>query len=117
MSTWKEYKFREEDLEIFQKVFTSEQLALDFYNTFRKLCLHAAAYKASNVPIESTLAASLAEKWKAMIQKVTNGDEQILAAFLAVDKNREQWDYGERQLIFEAEGYLEAIVKHHQNII
>lgn len=113
MLTWKEYEFPEEDLRLFQKVFTSEEMALEFYNTFRKLSLQAAAYKASKVPIDSTSARSLANEWLEMVQRVTNGDEQILSAFLSVDKNREQWNTGERHLIREAEDYLEDVLKYH----
>lgn len=113
MLTWKEYEFPEEDSRLFQKVFTSERMALDFYNSFRKLSLQAAAYKASNVPIESTLAGSLAKEWHTMVHRVTNGDERILSAFLSVDKNRERWNTGERHLLMEAEDYLEDVLKYH----
>lgn len=115
ISTWKEYKFHEDEWEIFNKVFPSENMALDFYNSFRKICLQAAAYKASHVPIESDLGASLAKKWEMTILKVTNDDERILSAFLSVDNNREHWDMGEQHLIVEAEDYLEDILKYHQN--
>ncbi|GAB6928545.1 hypothetical protein JCM10914A_25280 [Paenibacillus sp. JCM 10914] len=115
MSAWKEYEFPEEDSRLFQKVFTSEQMVLDFYNTFRKISLQAAAYKASKVPIESTLAETLAKGWKGMVQTVTDGDEQVLAAFLSVDNNREQWNAGERHLVMAAEDYLADVLKHHDD--
>lgn len=113
MSAWKEYEFSEEDLRLFQKVFNSEQAALDFYNTFRKISLQAAAYKASNVPIESRLARDLAQEWQRMVQHVTHSDERIHAAFLAVDRNRDRWNAGERQLVMEAEQYLQDVLKHY----
>ena len=75
MSAWKEYEFSEEDSRLFRKVFNSEQAALDF--TIRSEKYRASAYKASNVPIESRLARTLAEEWQRMVQRVTHGDERI----------------------------------------
>ncbi len=111
MLTWKEYKFSEKEAKIFQQVFTSETMALDFYNTFRKLSLRAAAYKASKVPIESSLARSLANDWHDMVRNVTEGNEEILTAFQSVDKNREQWNLGERHLIEKAEALFRGCCK------
>ncbi|MOA66677.1 hypothetical protein D3C78_1935200 [compost metagenome] len=48
-----------------------------------------------------------------MVQRVTHGDERIHAAFLAVDNNRDQWNAGERQLVMEAEQYLQDVIEHY----
>lgn len=76
--------------------------------------MQAAAYKASKVPIESTLAESLANEWQEMVRKATNDDEQVLKAFQSVDQNREQWNAGERLLIKKAEDYLEAVLEYYR---
>ncbi|MGV2805394.1 MerR family transcriptional regulator, partial [Clostridium perfringens] len=59
------------------------------------------------------LTRTLAQEWHRMVQRVTHGDEQIHAAFLAVDRNRDQWNAGERQLVMEAEQYLQDVLKRY----
>ncbi|MCP3741961.1 hypothetical protein [Rossellomorea sp. BNER] len=46
-----------------------------------------------------------------MVEKVTQGNPEITNSFLQVDKQREKWNKGEKELIEEAETYLEQIVK------
>src|SRR5690606_32484974 len=83
---------------------------LDFYNEFRRIVLYAAAYHASNVPVESKLAQDLGHEWNAMVNSVTSEDPRVLDAFLRVDNNRNQWNQGERNLINEGEPYLSKII-------
>ncbi|MFX3641538.1 MAG: MerR family transcriptional regulator [Candidatus Pristimantibacillus sp.] len=113
MSTWENYRFSKEQLSAFNHVFDSNQMVLNFYNTFRKLCLKAASYKGANVPAASDLASELAGEWLAMVEQVTEGNSGISDAFLQIDQQREKWNKGERELIEEAETYLEEIIEVH----
>jgi len=83
---------------------------LDFYNEFRRIVLYAAAYHASQVPVESELAKELGQEWNAMVSRVTSKDPRVLGAFMRVDNNRNKWSEGERNLIDEGEPYLAKIV-------
>lgn len=115
MEHWQDYRFSEEDYAQFQRAFSSKEMVLDFYDRFRRLTLQAAAYHASKVPIESDLAKNLAMEWGKMVEEVTFNDGKILAAFQSVDQDRSHWSMGETQLINEAETYLEAVLRYHEN--
>jgi len=108
---WSNYDFPEEDFNIFQDVFKTKDEMLDFYNEFRRIVLYAAAYHASQVPVESELAKELGQEWYAMVSRVTSKDPRVLGAFMRVDNNRNKWSEGERNLINEGEPYLAKIVK------
>lgn len=107
---WSNYDFPEEDFKIFQDLFRTKEEMLDFYNEFRRIVLYAAAYHASQVPVESELAKELGQEWNAMVSRVTSKDPRVMGAFLRVDNNRNKWSEGERNLIDEGEPYLAKIV-------
>lgn len=113
MSIWSNYPFSETQLTIFEDVFDSQQLVLNFYNTFRKISIKAVSYKGAGVPVNSSLAIELAEEWINMVEKVTKGEPEIINSFLQVDKHRERWNKGEKALLEEAEPYLEDILKSY----
>ncbi|RJE84718.1 MerR family transcriptional regulator [Paenibacillus sp. 1011MAR3C5] len=107
---WSDYDFPEEDFNIFQDVFRTKEEMLDFYNEFRRIVLYAAAYHASQVPVESELAKELGQEWNAMVSRVASKDPRVMGAFMRVDNNRNKWSEGERNLIDEGEPYLAKIV-------
>ncbi|MFS0749875.1 MerR family transcriptional regulator [Oceanobacillus sp. 1P07AA] len=113
ISIWSNYPFSEDQLTIFNDVFDSQQLVFSFYNTFRKLSIKAVSYKGAGVPVDSSLAFELAEEWIDMVEKVTKGKSEVTNAFLQVDKHRERWNKGEKDLLDEAEPYLEDILKSY----
>ncbi|GIN21983.1 MAG TPA: MerR family transcriptional regulator [Bacillus bacterium] len=113
ISIWSNYPFSETQLTIFEDVFDSQQLVLNFYNTFRKISIKAVSYKGAGVPVNSSLAIELAEEWINMVEKVTKGEPEIINSFLQVDKHRERWNKGEKALLEEAEPYLEDILKSY----
>jgi Predicted transcriptional regulators len=110
---WSNYNFPEEDIKIFQDLFRTKNEMLDFYNEFRRIVLYAAAYHASQVPVESELAKELGREWNAMVSRVTSKDPRVMDAFLRVDNNRNKWNEGERNLIDEGEPYLAQIVDRY----
>lgn len=110
---WSNYDFPEEDIKIFQDLFRTKNEMLDFYNEFRRIVLYAAAYHASQVPVESELAKELGREWNAMVSRVTSKDPRVMDAFLRVDNNRNKWNEGERNLIDEGEPYLAQIVDRY----
>ncbi|MBD7937575.1 MULTISPECIES: MerR family transcriptional regulator [Cytobacillus] len=113
MSIWSTYPFSETQLTIFESIFDSQQQVFQFYHTFRKLAIKAASYKGAGVPVNSKLAIELAKEWLKMIEKVTKGKPEILNSFLQVDANRERWNKGEKDLLEEAEPYLEELLKSY----
>lgn len=112
---WSNYDFPEKDYNIFQDLFRTKDELLDFYNEFRRIVLYAAAYPASQVPVESELAKELGQEWNAMVSRVTSKDPRVMDAFLRVDNNRNKWSEGERNLIDEGEPYLAMIVNMYLN--
>lgn len=108
---WRNYDFPEEDFNIFLDLFRTKNEMLDFYNEFRRIVLYAAAYHASQVPVDSKLAMELGQEWNAMVSRVTSKDPRVMEAFLRVDNNRNKWSEGERNLIDEGEPYLVKIVE------
>lgn len=113
ISIWGDYPFSETQLTIFEDVFDSQQHVFNFYNAFRKISIKAVSYKGAGVPVNSNLAIELAEEWINMVEKVTKGNSEITNSFLQVDKHRERWNKGEKDLIEEAEPYLEEILKSY----
>jgi hypothetical protein len=98
MSVWEQYPFSQDQLTLFQQVFDSTEVALNFYGTFRKLSIKAAAFNKVDVPIQSDLALGLAKDWLDMIEPVMKGDPTLLEVFLQIDNQRGQWNKGEKNL-------------------
>lgn len=115
ISMWADYEFSDTQIEIFSKHFHSLEDVIDFYNTWKRLSIKAAAFYEANIDPKEPIAQKLAAEWNEMIQKVTGGDIKHKQAFLAVDNNRTTWNPAEKELIEKAEPFLEDTLQffHH----
>lgn len=113
LSAWSDFKFSKEQKEIFNEHLPTTDAVLEFYNTWKRLSIKAAAYNDIGVPLNTEIARKLVIEWKAMVQKATGGNGEHKKAYIEVDKNRETWSDGERELIEKAEPYLEMLLKFH----
>ncbi|GAA0360865.1 MerR family transcriptional regulator [Bacillus horti] len=110
---WGDYQFPAEDAELMEAIFKTNKEMLLFYNEFRRVILFAAAFSASKVPLESDLVKKLCDDWKTMISGIITDDPNVIAAFLRVDQDRDQWSEGERRLMEEGEPYLNEALHYY----
>lgn len=111
ISSWADFEFSEEQTTVFEEHFQSLDDVLEFYNTWKRLSIKAAAFYEAEVMPKEVIAQKLAKEWVEMTQKVTGGNTEHEQAFLAVDNERSAWNSSERELIEKAEPFLEEIVK------
>lgn len=111
VSTWSNYRFTEEQRDIFKEHFQSLDDVMDFYNTWKRLSIKAAAFYEVGIKPSEEIAQKLATEWENMVQRATGGKEEDENAYLAVDNQRQMWNPAERELIEKAEPFLEEAVK------
>ena len=107
LSMWENYKFSDEQTEVFREYFQTLNDVMDFYNTWKRLSIKSAAFSEAGIKPGETIAQTLAMEWAEMVQKVTGGNPNHEQAYLAVDNQREVWNPAERELIEKAEPFLE----------
>ena len=107
LSMWENYKFSDEQTEVFREHFQTLNDVMDFYNTWKRLSIKSAAFSEAGIKPGETIAQTLAMDWADMVQKVTGGNPNHEQAYLAVDNQREVWNPAERELIEKAEPFLE----------
>ena len=107
LSMWENYKFSDEQTEVFREHFQTLNDVMDFYNTWKRLSIKSAAFSEAGIKPGETIAQTLAMEWAEMVQKVTGGNPNHEQAYLAVDNQREVWNPAERELIEKAEPFLE----------
>lgn len=116
ISMWADYEFSDIQMEIFSEHFPSFDDVVEFYNTWKRLSIKAAAFYDAKIDPKELIAQRLAMEWEQMIKKVTGGNAEHEQAFLSVDENRMAWNPAEKELIEKAEPFLEkAIQFYHQN--
>lgn len=113
ISTWRDFEFSNEQKQIFNEHLPTLDKVLEFFNTWKKLSIKAAAYNEIDVSPDTEAAKRLFIEWNAMVQKATGGVDEHKTAYLEVDKDREVWSEAERKLIEKAEPYLEMLIKYH----
>lgn len=107
---WKDYEFTSEQKIIIEECLPTMDDVLEFYTTWKRLSIKAAAFFTAEVPPDSRIARKLAFDWNAMTAKVSGGKDENLNAYLQVDENRDMWSPAERELIEQAEPYLERVL-------
>lgn len=112
LSVWSQYDFSEEQVEIISEHLPTLDDVIDFYNTWKRLSIKAAAFYAVGVKPEDSIAQGLAKEWVEMTRKATGGNVEYEWAYLSVDEQREAWNPAERELMEKAEPFLEAAVTH-----
>lgn len=111
LTIWSQYEFSKEQTIVFEELFPSTEAVLEFYQNWKKLSIKAAAYHAAGISPKDHLAQLLAADWVDMAQTVTGGKKEHLDAFLQVDENRSAWNEAERELIEEAEPFLDECIQ------
>lgn len=110
ISSWADYEFSEEQTEVFQEHFQAFDDVLDFYNTWKRLSIKAAAFYEAGIKPAETIAQKLAAEWNEMTRKATGGKDEHMQAYLSVDSQRDMWNPAERELIERAEPFLEEVL-------
>lgn len=107
---WKNYEFTNEQKIIIEECLPTMDDVMEFYTMWKRLSIKAAAFFAAEVPPDNRIARKLASDWLAMTTKVSGGKDENLSAYLQVDENRGMWSPAERELIEQAEPYLERVL-------
>lgn len=115
LASWQSYEFTDEQKKVFYEYLPTLDDVLEFYETWKRLSIKAAAFQEAGVSTSSPIAKKLASDWIAMVQKVTGGNEKHTAAYLQVDNNRSTWSCAEKKLMEKAEPYLENAIKIYQS--
>lgn len=116
ISYWENYEFSESQAVTFQEIFQSFDDIMEFYNTWKRLSIKAAAFYQAEIQPTEEIAQKLAKNWVEMTQKVTGGNEEYEQAFLDVDRDRSQWNPAERTLIEMAEPFLQEAISIYQQM-
>ncbi|MDC4185769.1 MerR family transcriptional regulator [Loigolactobacillus coryniformis] len=102
LSSWKNFEFTAEQLKVFNQFLPTVDDVIEFYNTWKRLSIKAAAYQEVQIPFDSTLAQKLKEEWLKMVATVTGGQAENETAYLEVDHQRDLWNPAEQELIKKA---------------
>lgn len=113
ISMWADYEFSDTQMEVFSEHFQSFEDVVEFYNTWKRLSIKAAAFYEAKIGPKELIAQKLATEWDQMIKKVTGGNTEHEQAFLAVDDNRLIWNPAEKELIEKAEPFLEEAIQFY----
>lgn len=111
LSLWADYAFTSEQTEVFNEHFQSLEEVLDFYNTWKRLSIKAAAFHEAGLEPGESIAQELSKEWLEMVAKATGGNDAHEEAYLAVDNQRDDWNPAERELIEKAEPFLEEAIR------
>lgn len=111
VSMWRNYNFSDEQKQIFSEHLPTLDDVMDFYNTWKRLSIKAAAFHAAGIEPAEAAAQHLAKEWIEMTGKATGGNEEHIQAYLSVDEQREIWNPAEKELIEKAEPFLDDAIK------
>lgn len=111
ISAWADYDFTEEQIGVFKEHFNALDDVMDFYNTWKRLSIKAAAFHEAGVLPSEKVAQKLAMEWTEMVQGATGGKYEHEQAYLAVDNQRDMWNTAERELIEKAEPFLDEALQ------
>lgn len=104
--SWDFSEFDNKQTEAISKHFSGVDELIGLYHTWKNLSLKAAIFHESEIDSSELIAQNLAKQWIDMAASATGWDEQLLNAYLNVDKNREIWPEGARKLMECADGYI-----------
>lgn len=111
VAEWGEYEFSDEQTQVFKEHLPSLDDVMDFYNTWKRLSIKAAAFHAAGVQPDESISETLARDWLDMADKATGGKEDHMDAYLKVDEQRDTWNPAERELIEKAEPFLNEAIR------
>lgn len=111
ISYWADYDFTDNQKKIFDEQFQTFDNVMDFYNTWKRLSIKAAAFLEAGVEPDEDIAQNLAYEWDRMVQNVTTENLEHDQAFFDVYENRNSWDNAEKELFEKAEIFLEKIIE------
>lgn len=114
LSSWSQFDFSDEQKEVFDAYLPTLDHVMEFYNTWRRLTIKAAAYCEAEIQVHEPIARKLAAEWTAMVEQVTGGEEVHQSAYLEVDQQRDMWNPQEKILIEKGEPYLEKLIDSYQ---
>ncbi|MDF2948533.1 MAG: transcriptional regulator, MerR family [Sedimentibacter sp.] len=80
---------------------------IDIYLSIRSLLAEAAMLSKIGHDPSDTSAQVFAKRWWEFIMSITGGDESVISAFDAVNKNRDEWPEVDRELYRIAEPFIE----------
>lgn len=114
LTVWSRYSFTEEQSAVLGECFPTIDAALEFYHSWKRLSIKAAAYHAAGLKPADPLAQRLAANWLSIVRQIVDNKTERMEAFLQVDQNRDAWNEAERQLIEDAEPFLSECVRLYQ---
>ena len=69
ISMWADYEFSDTQMEVFSEHFQSFENVVEFYNTWKRLSIKAAAFYEAKIDPKELIAQKLATEWDQMIKK------------------------------------------------
>jgi len=107
LKDWESYEFD-------SRLFDSPEMksitatgAMDIYLSIRSLLVEAAMLSNVGRNPKDPIAQALAKRWWELIMNMTRGEQSIVNAFDAVNKNRDEWPETDRKLYQIAEPFME----------
>lgn len=114
LAVWGDFQFTEEQEQVFSEHLPTIEDVLEFYNTWKRLSIKAAAFLEAGIGVEEVIAQNLAAEWEWMTLRATGGKREHRQAYLQVDRQRGLWNEAERKLIERAEPYLDKIIEFYK---
>lgn len=112
LTDWRGYPFNEDQNGVFGKQFSNKQDAFDLYHTWRKLALRAVTLAEAGAKPEDPAAQRLAEDWLKMVAEATGGEAEHIDAFAQVQRDRERWPEGDRELMEASQAFIDLAVQY-----
>jgi len=114
LTQWADYKYSDEQLQVFNEDLPTLDKVMDFYHKWKNLSIKAAAFHAAGMKPKDTPAQKLAQEWIIMLEDLTGGDETHLDAYLDVESNKDVWREDEKILIDKSEVFLTESLRIYQ---
>lgn len=113
LTQWNQNPMDDEQAKMVVEYFPSTELALDFYQNWKRLSIKAATYQEAGVSPRSHLAQKLAKDWLEILRHF-DGKKESVNAFLFLDSKKETRLGEEKKLIEDAEPFLNECIRIYQ---
>lgn len=113
--TFFEYKNIEYDPKIattFENHYNNEDF-LEVYWEWKSLILEAVSHKLNSVHPKSEQGLMFSKKWLNMVERITKGNEDLLAAHKSSYENRSEWPEEDRRLMEFADDFIDQATEYY----
>ncbi len=107
-------EFDAEDLETFAEYYDDPSEIMEVYWQWKALVMEAMSLILEGVSPASEQGLAFAQKYVAMTEEITRGDEKLLDVYLTSSENREAWPEEDQRLLNFTEDFIEEALESYK---